>query len=106
MNISQAWIIYIGIVILAFLIIQLMYSHVPLKVKLFLAFLVGGLYVAFVESTVSIVSKEDAVWYGYIVLVSYLLIAFLGLWVVIPDYFIHYNNGGPIELAGCLCPSQ
>lgn len=84
MSPSQAWLIYILVVIIAFVLLSIITytSHLNTIVRLFLSFLIGALLIFILSPSIIVKNDADRTWYGLLVLVAFVVPLILGIWLI------------------------
>jgi hypothetical protein len=91
MSPSQAWLIYILVVIVAYILLTIITYTARLStlVRLFLSFLIGALLIFILSPSIITKSEADRTWYGLLVLVAFVVPLVLGIWLI----FAYRNRG-------------
>jgi hypothetical protein len=84
MSPSQAWLVYILVVIVAFLLLSIIaYTNKFNTItRLFLSFLIGALLIFILSPSIITKNEGDRTWYGLLVLVAFVIPLILGIWMI------------------------
>jgi hypothetical protein len=84
MSPSQAWLVYILVVIVAFLLLSIIaYTNKFNTItRLFLSFLIGALLIFILSPSIITKNEGDRTWYGLLVLVAFVVPLILGIWMI------------------------
>lgn len=84
MNIGLAWVLYVVVVLVIYLLLK--YTHVATNLDqgtiLFLAFLVGALIVFIIAPGISLNTSDDRTWYGLLIFFAFLIPIVMAVWLV------------------------
>ncbi len=104
MRIAEAWLIYILVVIVAYLVLHFIYRNLNAVGKLFIALLIGALVVFIITASITTTS-DDRVWLGFLVLFAYLFPLLLGLWILFTGGYFNNLNLNPTPCDSATSPT-
>lgn len=84
MNSSQAWLIYILVVVIIYLLLTLADNtvHISSLSRLLIAFIVGALIILIIAPGITSTTPDDRIWYSLLILVAFLVPIILFLWML------------------------
>lgn len=97
MNPSQAWFVYILVVIIVYILLSIIAytNRLTTIARLFLAFLIGALLIFILSPSIITKSDSDRTWYGLLVLVAFVIPLVLGVWLIFT-----YRDGNLLQGQG------
>lgn len=84
MNSSQAWLIYILVVLIIYLLLTLADNtiHINNLSRLLIGFIVGAFVILIIAPGIVTTSPDDRVWYSLLILIAFLVPIILFLWML------------------------
>lgn len=102
MNSSQAWLVYILVVLIVYLLLTLADNtvHISNLSRLLIGFIIGAFIILIIAPGIVSTSPDDRIWYSLLILVAFLVPIILFLWMLWTQQ-LNFAT-----FSGCLSPAR